>query len=78
MFRTRNVATEHIEHYPNGGIKCKYYTINGKKEGERLYYYENGNLNSKANYDINFYRVSNEVNSPKNNNANLITMVETK
>jgi putative SOS response-associated peptidase YedK len=49
-------------------------------EDFEIYSYLQGEnlLNSKANYDINFYRVSNEVNSPKNNNANLITMVETK
>ena len=48
-------------------------------EDFEIYSYLQGEnlLNSKANYDINFYRVSKDVNNPQNNNSNLITMVDT-
>ena len=69
LTRTSTDKINHIHH--RQPVLLEDFEIYSYLQGENL-------LNSKANYDINFYRVSNEVNSPKNNNADLITMVETK
>ena len=64
-------ATDQINHiHHRQPVLLDNSEISSYLEGENLF-------NSKANYDINFYRVSKDVNSPRNNNSNLITMVDT-
>ena len=64
-------ATDQINHiHHRQPVLLDNSEISSYLEGENL-------LNSKANYDINFYRVSKDVNNPQNNNSNLITMVDT-
>ena len=62
-------ATDQINHiHDRQPVLLNDFEVSSYLKGENL-------LDSMANYNINFYRVSNDVNSPQNNNSNLIKKV---
>ena len=66
LTRTSTDRINHIHH--RQPVLLNDFEIPPYLEGESL-------LDSRANYNINFYRVSKDVNSPQNNNANLIKKI---